>query len=607
VAVVEYRLMDLALFGRRALALAATLSMSLLLFLGLVSVTELLVPPFVDPPGLVPILIAAVVTAALAPVIRAGSRDLIGRIYYRRRYSFRRALARVARELNAEQELSRLARVFEQKIGEALNASPVRLLLVAGSESLVDPVSREPVEGRLPATMAARLEQGRIVALADVASAPVDLPLLHRTDVQILVPLRLRGRLIAILAVGPRSTGGLLDSDDLDLLASVAAHASAAVAGAQSLDQLREQVQLVERLRTRTEALIDGSPIGMAVVDPEGVVRHWNPSIEKLLGKSRGEVLGQDYRDALPVTLQLIFQQALHAESDSGNVRAYRVRVSVPGEQERLLNVSASRLSGDEGDEGLLLSLDDVTEQARLEEKLIQQDRLASVGLLAAGVAHEVNTPLTGISSYAQILLEEIDRDDPRGPMLEKIIAQAQRASRIARGLLTLSRPGAREQMSLGPVDLSDLCEETLGLIAPQIRKAGARVETRWSSAPPVAEADRSRLQQVLMNLLLNAVDAIEKGGRIVVRTGTDAHGRPCFEVQDDGHGIPADARDRIFDPFFTTKGPGRSTGLGLSISYAIVREHGGTLSVDSREGRGTLMRVVLPEALPVPARRMAV
>jgi hypothetical protein len=226
--------------------------------------------------------------------------------------------------------------------------------------------------------------------------------------------------------------------------------------------------------------------------------------------------------------------------------------------------------------------------------------------MLAAGVAHEVNTPLTGISSFAQILLEETADDDPRRPLLEKIVQQADRASGIARGLLRLSRPKAVTDLHLGPVDLGELIDETIGLLSHQVRQAGATVLTACERPRIVTLGDRSRLQQVVLNLLLNALDAVRPGGHVRVRIGDGPGERVFFEVEDDGVGIPDSVKARIFDPFFTTKKPGQGTGLGLSISYAIVQEHQGTLLAESEAGRGTVMRVVLPaaRAAAVPGSR---
>jgi signal transduction histidine kinase len=256
-----------------------------------------------------------------------------------------------------------------------------------------------------------------------------------------------------------------------------------------------------------------------------------------------------------------------------------------------------------ESQAGVLLTLDEVTEQVQMEERLIQQDRLASVGMLAAGVAHEVNTPLTGISSFAQLLLEEAAPNSPQRSTLEKIVQQAGRAARIARDLLRLSRPvAAVGELSSSPVVLSELVEETLGLLMPQIRRAGVVIEREWNPSLAPAWGDRSRLQQVLMNLVLNALDAVGESGTIQVRLIAEGARHVALEVVDDGPGIPDAVRSRIFDPFFTTKKAGAGTGLGLSISYAIVREHGGVLSAESRPGGGTTMRVVLPAAASVVA-----
>lgn len=606
-AVLEYRLMDLALFARRVMAVAANLGISLILFLGFLTLTRQVLVPVMRPAGIVPVLIAAVITAALAPSVRAGTQDLVNRIYYRRRLGFRRSLERVARDLNAEQDLPRLAEALERRVGEALDAGTVRLLLHRGGGQLVDPVSQLTVADILTPEMSDRLRRGEVITLATVPSAPDTLPGFHTAGVQVLVPLRVEGEPIALLAVGPRLHGRLLDSEDLALLRSVANHAAAAVAGAQHLAELKDQVALVQRLQARTQALIESSPIGMAVVDKEGRIRHWNKAAERLTGRARPEVMSCSYAEVLPEPVASFVGEALRDIQRPERLPANRVRLMQAG-QEKLVDLAACELSGGEGSDGVLITLHDVTERMRLEAQLIQQDRLASVGLLAAGVAHEVNTPLTGISSYAQMLLEETEGDDPRRPLLEKIVHQADRASQIARGLLRFSRTGGPGELTLGPVDLGDLVEETAGLLGPQIRRAGATVAIHRQTPVALAFGDRSRLQQVMMNLLLNSLDALSHGGQVAVRTGMGGDGRVFAEVEDNGVGIPEQIQGRIFDPFFTTKKPGRGTGLGLSISYGIVREHGGNLAVDSRPGRGTTMRLFLPAAvaavrLPAPER----
>jgi signal transduction histidine kinase len=220
------------------------------------------------------------------------------------------------------------------------------------------------------------------------------------------------------------------------------------------------------------------------------------------------------------------------------------------------------------------------------------------LGLLAAGVAHEVNTPLTGISSYAQILLEDMAPDDPRRETLEKIEIQTRRVSAIANSLLNLARP---ERSSFESLPLNDAIHEVLRLFEPQIREKRIVLHVELSSDLPEIRGHRGKLQQVLLNLLSNARDAVLGGGRIAVRT-LHTGGRVVVEVVDDGIGIAESDLPRIFDPFFTTKGRGQGTGLGLSISYGIVREHDGTMHVESVPGEFTRFRVELPVHKPARA-----
>jgi signal transduction histidine kinase len=211
-----------------------------------------------------------------------------------------------------------------------------------------------------------------------------------------------------------------------------------------------------------------------------------------------------------------------------------------------------------------------------------------------------VNTPLTGISSYAQLLLDDMAADDPQREMLEKIEIQTRRASTIANSLLNLAHP---ERSAFESLPLNDAVREVIRLFTPQIRDKRIELHVDLSPDIPDVRGHRGKLQQVLLNLLSNARDAVEGGGRIAVRT-LHRDERVVLEVDDDGIGIAEHDLARIFDPFFTTKGRGKGTGLGLSISYGIVREHEGTMQVESVPGEFTRFRVELP--VPKSARAFA-
>ncbi|MGH9788027.1 MAG: sensor histidine kinase, partial [Candidatus Acidiferrales bacterium] len=234
---------------------------------------------------------------------------------------------------------------------------------------------------------------------------------------------------------------------------------------------------------------------------------------------------------------------------------------------------------------------DDITERVQLEDQLMQAEKLSSIGLLAAGVAHEVNTPLAVISNYAQMLSKQLSSDDPRASLIEKIVKQTFRASEIISGLLNFSRTGPAE---LGEVQLNRIVSDSLALLEPQFRSTQIAVETALDDNLPPVYGDAGKLQQVLVNLLSNARDAMPQGGRLAVRTRAD-NSRVRVEVADTGIGIPAENLAKIYDPFFTTKTTGRGTGLGLAITYGIVQEHHGSIQVRSQPGQGTTFALEFP------------
>jgi signal transduction histidine kinase len=235
----------------------------------------------------------------------------------------------------------------------------------------------------------------------------------------------------------------------------------------------------------------------------------------------------------------------------------------------------------------------------RREEDLQRREHLASIGLLASGVAHEVNTPLTGISSYAQILLDRCSADDPGFGLLRKIQQQTQRAAGIASSLLNFARQADGDYQ---PIDLREMAQETLQLFEPHLKGRRVELHRDLDACLPEVMGNRGRLQQVLMNLLLNAADATPDGGSIAVGASA-VNGRVRLQVTDTGTGIAPEHLDRIYDPFFTTKPRGRGTGLGLSVSYGIVKEHSGTLTAESAPGEGSRFIVSLPASGTGPRR----
>ena len=236
--------------------------------------------------------------------------------------------------------------------------------------------------------------------------------------------------------------------------------------------------------------------------------------------------------------------------------------------------------------------IEDVSDRVKLEETLQQSERLSSIGLLAAGIAHEVNTPLTGVSSYTQMLLDMIPESDPKHALLLKMQRQTERASNIAGNLLNFSRVGNTAEFTL--VEVNKLVDDTLQLLEPQLRRNEVEIIKDFSPSNPVIKGSAGKLQQVLTNLILNAQDAMNGDGRITLVTGGTTED-VTISVSDNGSGIAAENISKIYDPFFTTKAVGAGTGLGLAVSYGIVQEHEGEIEVTSEVGSGTTFVLVFP------------
>jgi len=234
-------------------------------------------------------------------------------------------------------------------------------------------------------------------------------------------------------------------------------------------------------------------------------------------------------------------------------------------------------------------------ELVKMQRRVAQSERLASLGMLGAGVAHEINNPLGSILSLATLTLEDIKEDDPNRENLEEVLKQTQRCRNIVKGLLDFSR---HSEVDMELADLNKVLQDTLALIGRQAQFLNITVVKNWDPQLPPVMADRPQLQQVFMNILMNAVQAMEEKGTITITTRHNVLDNAAeVLIADTGCGIPAEQIDHIFDPFFTSKPGGHGTGLGLSIAYGIVTSHRGTISVESKVGRGSTFTIRMPIA----------
>jgi len=413
------------------------------------------------------------------------------------------------------------------------------------------------------------------------------------------VPCIFEGGAIAVLALGRKDTDEPFNSEDLALLTAVAGQVATAIENGRLYRQLLLKAEELGRMREFNDNILESLDDGLVVFDVEERIVRWNRALERFYGIARADAIGRP----LAEIFDREFIDALRAarQEQSAGATLYLVPLAArQAEPVRLLvNATEVPLHAPSGDTaavvGTILIIEDITDRVRLEEQLQISEKMASIGLLAAGVAHEVNTPLTGISSFTQMLLEGADPQDPKTVLLEKIERQTFRAAKIVNGLLNLSRPGTQGGERIH-VDLNAVVGDVFALLEHQFEVAKIKVRRELADAPVMVAGIEHQLQQVFLNLFLNARDAMPRGGWLSVTTRVEDD-RGIVEIADTGSGIPAEHLARIYDPFFTTKTIGRGTGLGLSITYGIVHEHDGMIRCDSAVGQGTRFTIALPLA----------
>ncbi len=615
-AIVRYRMMDVDLIFKRGVTYTLATAALVGLYFALVAVAAEVVNKHLPSAGVWGVFAAIIITALLFDPLKRAIQGQVDRVFDRQSYDYRTTLIDFGRGLSSFTDLDALLHAIVDRLPRTLLVERVAVFVsdAPGKYALA------AQHGLPPAIAGAGLDLGFFDFDRPGAGTHMFLenpqqtlhlkPAEQRTvallDMNYFLPCRvgvpgardwqMQDRTIAVIGLGRREGGEFLSSEDMELLESLAGYIGIALQNARLYASLEEKIAEYERLKEFNENIVESINVGILAVDPEERIESWNSQMEVMFALARKEALHQPLEAVFPRTLVEEFRRV---KDQPGVHNLYKFRLETRAEETRIANIAIAPLvSRDFRTVGRIILVDDITDQTEMEGQLAQAEKLSSIGLLAAGVAHEVNTPLAVISSYAQMLLRQVKGDERLGPLLEKITQQTFRASEIVNGLLNFSRTSGAEYRE---TDVNAIIRDTLTLLEHQFKTSQITVETNLMPGLPPIMGNAGKLQQVFLNLFLNAKDAMAGASeQRWLRIATEVNGHVSISIADSGSGIAPEHLRRIYDPFFTTKtarrdGHPRGTGLGLAVTYGIIQEHSGKIHVESQPGQGTTFYLEFP------------
>jgi len=601
-AIIHYRLLDVETILRRGATyfIASTALLAFYLFLVLVVGKGLeWIAPQAD---FLVVCVAALAIALLFAPLREKIQDRLDRLFYKDRFKDRSSLLEFARTLSSEITLERLSRRVLERISTTFQLDRVALFLLdpihPGFYRLTDSIGLDGAEGGGPLHPVEDLLEN--TGPGDFTSSHSGHQLcraaaaLSNRGFGYVLELKLRGRRIGLIGLGAFTRSNHFTTEDVDLLTALAGYAAIALENANLYHSIQIKAMEFERLKIYTENIIECINVGVLALDLSGSITSCNRAFEVLYDVGREQIQGKAIESLLAKDVLTAIRKVTGTIGwelkAPGNI--FKMFLENRKGEKLIVNLSIIPLFDSmDMNTGSLIVMDDITAKVHLEDQLMQAEKLSSIGLLAAGIAHEVNTPITGISSYTQMLLKEIPETDRRKPILEKIEKQTFRAAEIVNGLLNFARLNGSEYRD---IDVNLLIQESLSLLDHQLNQSHIRLKPSLDASLPPIFGNGGKLQQVFINLFLNARDAMPSGGELEIETSLN-DSMVIVDIRDTGIGISEEDIKRIYDPFFTTKGTGRGTGLGLAVTYGIIQEHGGRILVDSMPGKGTHFRLKLP------------
>jgi PAS domain S-box-containing protein len=603
-AIVKHQLMDIKIIIRRGLVYSAATITVVFLYLILILVFEKVFTSLAKFTSLpVTLLTVFIIALSFGPILNL-IKIIVDGLFFPERISHQKTLEEASHQLTSLINLRDILNLFITTIPKELDISSVRIFLWEESKkSFFLKSAAGELRGRLERTNITEVDPlirwlkiHEKPLMADILESDTSASLLSEiTEVmnlmsaELIVPFFTKKKLIAFIILGPKNSGEMYTKEDLTLLTALAAEGAVAIENAQLYQEVLD-------MKNYQDDILKAISIGIMSTSLDGRIVTLNPKAEEMLGFSQEEARNKRWyeiiknpgvKNMIPEILTTGRHYA-NFETELEHKTGQKISVAI---NTSFLKNSEKKITG------ILITLLDLTKLKTLEAQIRQAEKLATMGELVAGVAHEINNPLTTISCYKEILTSYLKEKGTEVEVktLDGLTTAVDHLKKVVENFLRFAR---KTQEVWIKTDIKKVISEALTITQPNLNVNKVEVEENYEPDLPEISADHVQLVQVFTNLIINACHAMPKGGLLTITAELDAqHGEIIIQVKDTGVGIPPEDLPKIFDSFFTTKELTKGTGLGLSVSLGIIQKHHGTIDVKSGVGKGSIFTVRLPIA----------
>ncbi len=600
--IVKYHLFDITVVVRKTAIYALLTGFTTALYIIVVLLAERFFRGIVGYQTFFPAVFAALIIAFVFLPLREKVQKFVDSVFYRKKYEYQKVLRETGRALARVLSLSQLLDMILKNITESIGVEKASIWLgeedryYVGSEIGLTEVQRRVVlkkESSLTKWVKRRRE---VVIREDLerlrsteAVREMD-ETLQKVGAEIAIPILRENNLTGVLFLSGKQSGEIFTQEDMDLFLTLANQASVAIDNAKLYTRMEEA-------KIYQENILKNLTGGVITVDKKGKIVVFNQKVQKLTGFP-SRVIGKSFKHVAKGVMGRLVEDTLKRGRGYAQQKVDYLReggTSVP------LAVSTAPLKDADGKvTGAVIVLVDLTEIKRLEQELYQAEKLASLGTLAAGMAHEIKNPLVAINTFLQLLPEKFGDEEFRKEFSGVAAEEVERINRLVEQLLDLAHPSPVNYQS---TNIHKMIDATLVFLSTKLEKKAIKIVKNYIKDAPEIYADEDRLKQVFLNLFLNGIESMNGEGTFVINTFYDHEDKEglisegeelVIEIKDTGRGIPSEILPKIFDPFFSTRENG--TGLGLAVVHRIMADHGGTIGVkDTRAGKGTCFSLRLP------------